>query len=278
MRGGAQGQLMLGADGEVYVVKFQNNPQHRRVLANEFVASRLAAAAGLSVPEVKLVEVSGWLIDNTPELEIDLGRTRVRCQPGLQFGSRFAGGLMPGQVVDYLAEEQLVEVKNLQEFAGILALDKWTGNANGRQAVFTRKARERRYKAVFIDFGYCFHAGEWRFEDAPLRGVYYRNEVYRGVAGWESFEPWMTRMETMPAETIWEAAAEIPPDWYGGDLDEMEALVEKLLARRSRIRELIEGFGKSDRAPFPKWVGMGEEMQEVAWRTARWGSIEGKVN
>ena len=36
----------------------------------------------------------------------------------------------------------------------------------------------------------------------------------------------------------------------------MEALVEKLLARRSRIRELIEGFGKSDRKPFPKW---GEE-------------------
>ena len=32
MRGGAQGQLMLGADGHPYVVKFQNNPQHMRVL------------------------------------------------------------------------------------------------------------------------------------------------------------------------------------------------------------------------------------------------------
>ena len=30
MRGGAQGQLMLGADGQVYVVKFQNNPQQDR--------------------------------------------------------------------------------------------------------------------------------------------------------------------------------------------------------------------------------------------------------
>jgi len=38
--------LMLGADGHVYVVKFQNNPQHTRVLANELLASRLAAAAG----------------------------------------------------------------------------------------------------------------------------------------------------------------------------------------------------------------------------------------
>src|SRR5580704_15713745 len=107
MRGGAQGQLMLGADGHAYVVKFQNNPQHRRVLANEFLATRLARAAGLSAPAVELVAVSKWLIDNTAELEIDLGRARVRCEPGLQFGSRFVGGLMPGQVVDYLPEEPL---------------------------------------------------------------------------------------------------------------------------------------------------------------------------
>jgi hypothetical protein len=203
MRGGAQGQLMLGADGNVYVVKFQNNPQHTRILANEFLASRIAAAAGLSVPETDLVEVSDWLVENTQDLEMDLGQTRERCRPGLQFGSRFAGGLMPGQVMDYLPEEQLAEVRNLGEFAGILALDKWTGNANGRQAVFVRKQRERRYKAVFIDFGYCFHAGEWRFEDASLRGVYYRNDVYREIMGWESFEPWLTRLETMPAETVW---------------------------------------------------------------------------
>jgi hypothetical protein len=152
------------------------------------------------------VEVSSWLVENTPELEMDLGKTRVRCQPGLQFGSRFVGGLMPGQVVDYLPEEQLAEVRNLGEFAGILALDKWTANANGRQAVFARKQRERRYKAVFIDFGYCFNAGEWRFEDSPLRGVYYRNDVYREVSGWESFEPWLTRLETSqcdPAGVVW---------------------------------------------------------------------------
>jgi hypothetical protein len=278
MRGGAQGQLMLGADGNVYVVKFQNNPQHIRVLANEFLASRIAVAAGLTAPETELVEVSSWLIDNTPELEIDLGRTRVKCQPGLQFGSRFVGGLMPGQVVDFLPEEQLAELKNGSEFAGILALDKWTGNANGRQAVFTRKQRERRYKAVFIDFGYCFHAGEWRFEEAPLRGVYYRNDVYREITGWESFEPWLTRMETMAAETIWAAANEVPPEWYGGDLSEMEALVEKLLARRSRIREAIEGFGKSDRKPFPKWGGMGKSGEED-WKGERWGTnIAGRVN
>ena len=273
MRGGAQGQLMLGADGQLWVVKFQNNPQHRRVLANEMLATRLAAAVGLTVPDTAVVEVSEWLIANTPELEVDLvnqigdrglasdaGLRRVRCAAGLQFGARYVGGLMPGQVVDYLPEEQLVAIRNLGEFAGVLALDKWTANANGRQAVFRRKARETRYSACFIDQGYCFHAGEWRFDDTPLRGVYPRNAVYREVTGWESFEPWLTRIETMDAGLVWQAAEEIPPEWYGGDLGELEALVEKLLLRRMRVRELIEEFGRSDREPFPKWEEVGRKV------------------
>jgi hypothetical protein len=170
---------------------------------------------------------------------------------------------MPGQVVDYLPEEQLGGVRNLAEFAGMLGLDKWTGNVNGRQAVFTRKAWERRYNCVFIDQGYCFHAGEWRFDDVPLRGVYPRNAVYAHVGGWESFEPWLTRMERMDEAVVWRAAEDIPPEWCCGGRDEdglgaMERLVEVLLQRRSRIRELIEEFGRSDRRPFPKWVGLGK--------------------
>jgi hypothetical protein len=171
-------------------------------------------------------------------------------------------------VLDYLPAEQLVETRNLEDFAGALALDKWTANANGRQAVFLRKARERRYKACFIDQGYCFHAGEWRFEDSQLRGVYPRNEVYAHVAGWESFEPWLTRMETMDDGVVWRAAEGIPAEWYGhegraGDMAELESLVERLLRRRGRIRELIVEFGRSERRPFPKWVWLGRKSFRV---------------
>jgi hypothetical protein len=255
MRGGSQSQLMLGADGYPYVVKFQNNPQHTRVLANEFLASRLAAAIGLSAPETDLIEVPSWVVENTPDLYMDVGRTREPCRPGVHFGSRFAGGLMPGQVRDFLPEEELKEVKNLNEFAGVLALDKWTSNSDGRQAVFVRSQRERLYRAIFIDFGYCFYAGEWRFEDAPLRGIYYRNLVYAKVMGWDSFEPWLTRLETLGGDMLWSVANILPPEWYGGSIGELEALIEKLLNRRSRIRELITAFRFSDRKPFPKWSG-----------------------
>jgi hypothetical protein len=253
MRGGAQSHLMLASDGKLYVVKFQNNPQHTRVLANELLATRLGAAIGLSVPHTDVVEVTDWLVRNTPDLRIELKGGNQRCQPGLHFGSQMAGGLMPGQVVDYLPEPALLDIRNLAEFAGILALDKWTCNVNGRQAVFEKTRRERRYRAIFIDQGYCFHAGEWKFVDAPLRGVFAQNSVYRGVVGWDSFEPWLTRIETLNPAIAWEIAGAIPPEWFGGDLSVLEALVEQLLARRSRVRELILQFRDSSRRPFPNW-------------------------
>ncbi len=235
MRGGAQSQMMLGADGRLWVVKFRNNPQGERVLANEFIATRLAEAVGLTVPQTDVMEVSGWLIANSPEMWVDAGRgERSRCSEGLQFGSAFVGGLMPGQVVDYLPEEMLPEVRNVAEFAGMLCLDKWTGNTNGRQAVFARKPRERKYRATFIDQGFCFHANSWTFPDTPLRGVYPRNRVYETVTGWNSFEPWLSRVEGMEADALFAIAEQVPIEWYG-DPVALEGLVEALLQRRSRV-------------------------------------------
>ena len=133
---------MLGADDHLYVVKFQNNPQTIRVLANEFLATKLASATGLSVPECEVVEVTPWLVETTAELKVKLAHSVEACRPGLQFGSQYVGGLLPGMVMDYLPEAQLMETKNLHEFAGMLVMDKWTCNVNGRQAVFCARAGE----------------------------------------------------------------------------------------------------------------------------------------
>jgi hypothetical protein len=278
MRGGAQSHLMLGEDGNAWVVKFQNNPQHLRVLPNELLATRLAAAVGLTVPECDVIEVTPWLIERTRELEMECGRHREPCRPGLQFGSRLVGGLMPGHVADYLPEDQLAEVRNLDEFAGILALDKWTCNANGRQALFHRKARERRWSAAFIDQGFCFNAGEWRFIDAPLRGVCARNLVYRGVTGWQSFEPWLGRIEALAPERVWAIAETLPPEWYDGAADVLERLLEQLLERRSRVRDLIAAFRDSSRQPFPNWDRARVSAPSSQFSAPHWSdSVNGSI-
>jgi hypothetical protein len=275
MRGGAQSHLMLGADENLYVVKFQNNPQHLRVLANELIATRLAEAVGLTVAPCEVIEVSEWLIENTAELDFELARRRESCRPGLQFGSRLVGGLMPGFVFDYLEDDALLEIRNVNEFAGMLALDKWTGNCNGRQAVFSKKAREKRYLATFIDQGYCFNAGEWKFADAPLRGVYGRNAVYREVVGWKSFEPWLGRIEAMAPEKIWRIAETVPPEWYSGETSALERLTEQLIERRGRVRELITEFRETSRSPFPKWSEGGIKSDATTYSVPNWADNSG---
>src|SRR5437016_7589340 len=146
----------------------------------------------------------------------------------------------------------------------MLVFDKWTCNTNGRQTVFfseplhspsamvrdkpaearesspSAEARLWRYKAIMIDQGFCFNAGEWNYPDAPLRGLYARNRVYQGVTGMESFAPWLERLESgMTERVLDEVSREIPPAWYEDDYDALLRLLEQLHRRRSRVPELI---------------------------------------
>jgi hypothetical protein len=267
MRGGAQSHLMRCSDGNYYVVKFQNNPQHRRVLVNEMLGTRLAGRLGLPTAPVSVIEVSSELIRLTEELCIETPRTRIPCTPGLQFGSRYPGDPRHMALHDFLPDEKLHEVDNLHDFAGMLVFDKWTCNTNGRQTVFFQKTiqaspfspgqqTQRMYHTVMIDQGFCFNAGEWNFPDAPLRGLYARNRVYEGVIGMESFTPWLERLERQITEKVLsELAGELPPDWYDDDYDALTYLLEHVLRRKERVPELLLSAQKSNRMPFPYWKG-----------------------
>jgi hypothetical protein len=261
MRGGAQSHLMRCDDGYYYVVKFQNNPQHRRVLVNELLGTNLAARLGLPTVPVEIVYVSEELIRLTPDLAMELPRARIPCQPGLQFGSRYPRDPHKVTLHDFLPDEQLREVENLHDFAGMLVFDKWTCNTNGRQTVFFNEQSEAvnqgpaRYQTKMIDQGFCFNAGEWSFPDAPLRGLYARNSVYRGVTGMDSFAKWLRRLEEQVTEQVLDYLLRaVPPEWYADDYDALMALLEKLHRRRQLVPDLILQAKRSTRHPFPNWV------------------------
>ncbi len=291
MRGGAQSHLMRCSDGKdhnlYFVVKFQNNPQHARVLVNELLGNRIARRMGLPVPRVEVVKVDPDLIRWTPALSIEMPRSSTPCCPGLQFGSCHPGDPRRMTLHDFLPDELLREVKNIHEFAGMLVFDKWTCNTNGRQTLFFRETEngvrspggngdraradaasspspsptespsasgeEGRYSTVMIDQGFCFNAGEWNYPDAPLRGLYARNRVYEGVTGMESFDPWIRRVKNFTDRVLEDFAKEIPPEWYYDDFDALKRLLEHLLRRIHRLEELILDAKRSNRQPFSNW-------------------------
>jgi hypothetical protein len=90
---------MRCSDESYDAVKFQNNPQHRWVLVNEMLSTRL----GLPIAAVSVVEVPEELIRPTAELCVETPR-------------RLA-------LHDFLADEMLRDVDNLHDFAGMLGFD-----------------------------------------------------------------------------------------------------------------------------------------------------------
>src|SRR5580658_3420425 len=91
MRGGSQAHLIEASDRNFYVVKFLNNPQHRRILVNEWIASTFLHYLGISSPEVAMIRVSEAFLAANPEACIQLGNSRRALEPGWHFGSRYSG-------------------------------------------------------------------------------------------------------------------------------------------------------------------------------------------
>ena len=238
MRGASRPHLVRCDDGESYVVKFRNNPQHVRVLANEMLAARLAALIRLPVPPAAFVEIPTALVRQSPPLDLSNSgiTTKQDCGPGLHFGSRYPGPAGETQVVDFLPDRLLRRVANLESvFPGALVFDKWTCNCDGRQVVFRRSAADAMYSAWLIDHGFCFNDGEWNFPDNPLRGLYPRRLVYEGVRGLESFEPFLSTIENLKVPELEACGEGIPEEWCDDAPEQLRGLARQLYESAARL-------------------------------------------
>jgi hypothetical protein len=263
MRGGSQAHLMRCSDGNYYVVKFQNNPQHRRSLVNEMLGTKLAALLGLPTTAIAIIEVSKELIRLTPGLRIETHWRNIPCQPGLQFGSRYVGDPHNPTLLEFFSDNQLLSVQNLMDFVGMLVFDSWTCNTDGRQVILARDDISTAYQALMIDHGFCFNSGEWNFPDSPRRSLCPRNVVYQQVRGIESFEPWLAKLESeIGLQVLWDIAETIPPEWYESDSGALRRLLEQLDARRCRVRELLFASRRASPYVFPDWTEQSQTQGE----------------
>jgi HipA-like protein len=265
MRGGAQAHLLACDDGHFYVVKFTNNPQHRRILVNEWVASIFLQYLQISTPAVAIVDLSAAFLEANPDIHIQLGSRRQPVAPGWHFGSRYPGDPAKIMVYDFIPDILLEKVANLAEFLGVLVFDKWIGNADARQSIFFRarllewspgkgdRAERRGFVASMMDHGYVFDGPHWTFSDSPLQGLYFRPSVYRAVRSWNDFQPWLDQVVHFPEELADQAQKQIPPEWLAGDESALDALLQKLMARRKRVPDLIQDSRHGRINPFPDW-------------------------
>jgi hypothetical protein len=92
MRGGAQSHMLTASDGYAYVVKFANNPQSLRILANEWLACSIGRAIGLTIPEPAILYVPAKLVESSSS-----GDTPFQFNPemftraGIRFAFHFSG-------------------------------------------------------------------------------------------------------------------------------------------------------------------------------------------
>ncbi len=263
MRGGAQSHLIEADDGHFYVVKFLNNPQHRRILINEAVASVLLRYLQIAAPEVAIVSVSSAFLAANPDLSLQLGSHRVPIEPGWHFGSRYPGDPDQLAVYDFIPDALLGQVVNLREFVGMLAFDKWTGNADGRQAVFfrsrisewtaARTATRPGFLAWMIDQGFVFNGPYWDYPDSPLHGIYHRPLVYETIRSLDDFSPWLDRIAYFPVEVMDQAFRSVPLQWLEGEQEALEELLARLMERRGLVAGLLEDCRRAKPASFPNW-------------------------
>ena len=265
MRGGAQAHLLECSDGGFYVVKFVNNPQHRRILINEWLANSFLRYLQIHVPETSLIEVSADFIADNPDVYFLMGPRREAVMPGLHFGSRLAVHPERVAIFDFLPDKLLGKVENRIDFLGTLVFDKWIGNADSRQAVFFR-ARAKSWMPIkgdppgrigffaqMIDHGFSFNGPHWQFGDSPLQGLYFRTSVYDEVDSLDSFQPWLDLVTHFPETVVDSAWKEIPREWLAEDSDALTQLLEQLLKRRKRVTSLLEQIRGKRSNIFVNW-------------------------
>jgi hypothetical protein len=262
MRGGAQAHLLEAEDGNFYVVKFLNNPQHRRILVNEWISSVFLKYLGIAAPEAAMIRITEEFLEKEPEVFMQTGKERLKPVTGWHFGSRFPGDPLRHAVYDFLPDALLERVENLADFRAVLVFDKWMGNADARQSIFFRAriedwipggSRKLGFVAQMMDNGFVFEGPHWRIPESPIQGLYFRPLVYRTVRGLSDFEPWLERIRNFPEEVVDQAMKQLPPAWLEGDEGELERLLGRLLARRKRVGDLIEECRSARVNPFPEW-------------------------
>jgi hypothetical protein len=242
MRGGSQAHLVQGSDGNHYVAKFVGNPQGTRTLINEWIATRIFRRLGVTTPDLVVLRFDPSTRTPGESPTVTIGDQRLPIGAGLHFGSLCPVNPDKHAIYDFLPTHLVGSIVNLAEFATVLVLDTFLGQADSRQAVFVRdrSRRELLFRAYFIDHGFAFGGSKWALDDLAGRSLYFDRKIYSMIDMSSVCEQAIDSLASISKDELYSIVQNIPNEWFEtSDFDHLATVFSMVLKRGERIRTLV---------------------------------------
>lgn len=229
-------QFFRAQDGNIYVVKFQNNQLGSRVLVSELFAAKFGAHMGLCFPPSDIIEINEQILNDNPCL-LDIG-----LKPGWHFASRYL------EYAEYIGKNRLSKATNVPEMAGVILFDHMFHNADRakNQKNLLLRLEDEQYKIYAIDNSHLFRSSRWTIESFQILETkiktyyyqYYRN-LLKDLLTPQDFIPYIELVKKISDEQIDCIVGEIPNEWLPGETERL-ALASYTKLRRDMADEIGE--------------------------------------
>jgi hypothetical protein len=210
LRGGSQPILAQASDGQIYVLKFTNNPQGSDLQFNDSMGTELYFTCHLPVPAWKAVMITDSFIDENRSCWIQTAEGTVRPSAGICFGSRFLG-CNEDRLFEVLPGNSFLRVRNFEDFWLAWLIDICAEHPDNRQAIF-RQDGTGQFQAVFIDQGSMFAGPNGNVHPLPWASRYLDSRIYQNVSA--SFMMHARGLQkNLRTDQMWQTVRALPREW-----------------------------------------------------------------
>jgi hypothetical protein len=245
---------LLCAEGEQYVVKFKENPEGARVLANEYVCAKIAEVLELPLSSPSFINIDDIFIDDFGvEVNAHVGND---ISTGIHFGTKKVKKTFP-----ITNSRMLQSAQNVDIIPEIILFDHIIGNSdrdwNGGNLIFDASSMN----IVVIDHTHAFELGAlWNAQELNRRignpidtydtsGFVYK-KLIPFVKGHNPFFTIVSKLPRLTQARLGDIISNIPDEWEICQ-DDKDSLQEYLCDRLNRVNELLDSLSKV----LPYWKG-----------------------
>lgn len=229
-------QFFRGNDGQVYIVKLQNNRLGSKVLVNELLAAHLGKIMGLTFPRCEMITIPGKLLQ------------KVQCLTTSEINLEQHIASLYLDSTEYLDTHNISQAINIPQMAGIMLFDHMFHNPDrttNKKNLLIRQ-EDMGYKIYAIDHSHLFKSGKWTLESLNQLGT--RIKIYcrysfgmllKDYLSPQDFIPYLEKAASISKEEIEGIVAKCPTEWLP-DHYERQGLVHHIQIRCTMAEKITD--------------------------------------